>query len=60
MAGDSFWVTDPVWDMDRAHDLIDHFITAFLFSVLKDDPAATEALAPENVTFPGIHYATTA
>ena len=60
MAGDSFWVTDPVWDMDRAHDLIDHFITAFLLTVLKGDPAAAEALAPENVAFPGIQYATTA
>ena len=45
--------------MDRAHDLIDHFITAFLLSVLKRDPAAAEALAPENVTFPGIYYETT-
>ena len=60
MAGDSFWVTDQVWDMDRAHDLIDHFVTAFLLSTLKGDPAATEALSPENVTFPGIQYETTA
>jgi predicted dienelactone hydrolase len=51
--------TDPVWDMARAHDLINHFVTAFLLSVLKGDPDATAALAPDAVQFPGISYETT-
>ena len=46
----------PVWDMDRAHDLINHFTTAFLLSMLKGDAEATAALAPDAVAFPGIEY----
>ena len=46
----------PVWDMDRAHDLINHFTTAFLLSTLKGDADATDALAPDAVSFPGIEY----
>jgi predicted dienelactone hydrolase len=51
---------DPVWDKDRGHDLVDHFVTAFLLAELKDDAEAANALAPENVDFLGIHYETTA
>jgi predicted dienelactone hydrolase len=59
MAQDSFWAcSDAVWDMERAHDLIDHFITAFLLAELKGDPQAAEALALENVSFSGIGYET--
>lgn len=55
------WVCyEPVWDRDRGHDLTNHFITAFLLAELKDDAEAAEALAPENVIFPGIRYETTA
>ena len=55
------WVCfDPVWDKDRSIDLINHFSTAFLLAELKGDAAATAALAPANVTFPGIQYETTA
>lgn len=50
---------DNVWDMDRAHDLTDHFATAFLLAELKGDKEAAKTLAPENVTFPGIKYETT-
>jgi predicted dienelactone hydrolase len=61
MLPDNFWAcADPVWDMDRAHDLICHFTTAFLLAELKGDAEATNALATENVAFPGITYATTA
>ena len=45
--------------MDRAHDLTNHFATAFLLSVLKGDAQAAAALAPEAVQFPGITYETT-
>lgn len=51
--------TDPVWDMNRAHDLINHFATAFLLDTLKGDEAAHAALLPDAVNFPGIEYATT-
>ena len=37
----SFWVcSDAVWDFDRAHDLINHFMTAFLSTELKADTDA--------------------
>jgi predicted dienelactone hydrolase len=47
---------DTVWDKDRAHDLINHFTTAFLLDVLKGDTAAHAALAPDAVSFAGISY----
>jgi predicted dienelactone hydrolase len=50
---------DPVWDMDRAHDLINHFTTAFLLATLKGDTDAAAGLAPDQVQFPGITYETT-
>lgn len=58
-AGMFHTVTDPVWDMARAHDLTDHFVTAFLLAELYDDAEAAAALAPEAVAFPGITYETT-
>lgn len=48
--------SDPIWDMDRAHDLTNHFVTAFMLAELKGDLAAAAALAPESVDFPGIEY----
>ena len=55
-----FWAcADPVWDMDRGHDLTNHFATVFLLAELKGDAEAAAALAPENVSFPGIQYETT-
>jgi predicted dienelactone hydrolase len=53
------WCSEPVWDMDRAHDLTNHFTTAFLLAVLKRDTDAAAALAPDAVSFPGITYETT-
>lgn len=50
---------DPVWDKDRAHDLINHFTTAFLLDVFNSDTEAHSALLAENVSFPGITYETT-
>ena len=40
------YTSDTVWDMDRAHDLTNHFTTAFLLDVLKGDTVAHVALAP--------------
>lgn len=48
--------SDAVWDMDRAHDLINHFTTAFLLAELKQDTDAAAALAPDAVSFTGILY----
>jgi predicted dienelactone hydrolase len=57
MAGVAFeWCSDAVWDMDRVHDLVNHFATAFLLSELKGDAHAAATLASENVSFPGIEY----
>jgi predicted dienelactone hydrolase len=47
---------EPVWDKDRAHDLINHFTTAFLLAELYGDEEARAALAPDAVAFPGIGY----
>ena len=54
--GWSFFCLENVWDMDRAHDLINHFTTAFLLDVLKGDAEAHALLAPDAVQFPGITY----
>ncbi len=60
IAAGYFWVcSDPVWDMARAHDLINHFTTAFLLDVLKGDKEAHKALLPDTVNFVGIAYKTT-
>ncbi len=51
-----YYCADPVWDKDRAHDLVSHFTTAFLLDILKGDADAHAALAAEAVSFPGITY----
>ena len=57
---DAFWsCSDSIWDMDRAHDLTNHFTTAFLLDVLKGDKETHKALLPDAVKFPGIQYTTT-
>lgn len=48
--------TDPVWEMDRAHDLINHFATAFLLAELTGDEEAAAALSADQVNFSGIEY----
>jgi predicted dienelactone hydrolase len=57
--GFAVFCMDSVWDMDRAHDLIDHFTTAFLLAELYGDEEAAAALSPDAVQFPGITYETT-
>lgn len=58
-AGFFFGCSDPVWDQARAHDLINHFTTAFLLAELNGDEEAAVALTPESVTMLGISYTTT-
>ena len=58
--GFAWFCDDPVWDGARSHDLINHFVTAFMLAELKGDADAAAALAPESVDFRGIEYETTA
>ncbi len=48
--------SDAVWDMQRAHDLINHFATTFFLAALKDDVDAAGALAADVVNFVGVGY----
>jgi predicted dienelactone hydrolase len=60
LADISYWYcSDAVWDLDRVHDLTNHFTTAFLLDVLKGDKDAHAALLPDAVNFTGIEYQTT-
>jgi predicted dienelactone hydrolase len=52
-------IEPPVWIANSAHDLINHFTTAFLLDMLKDNQEAHRALLPNAVSFPGITYTTT-
>ena len=51
--------SDPGWDRNYAHNLINHFTTAFLLDTLKGDQSAHEALLPDATLFEGIEYTTT-
>jgi predicted dienelactone hydrolase len=55
MFGDAF----DGWTVERAHDTVNHFTTAFLLDMLKGDTTAHQALLPEAVQFSDIHYTTT-
>jgi len=48
--------SDHVWDMDRAHDLINHFTTAFLAAELLGSDEAAQALKLGVPVFPGVDY----
>lgn len=48
--------SDPVWDMDRAHDLINHMATAFLLATFYGDADAAAALQPDAVDFTEVVY----
>jgi predicted dienelactone hydrolase len=47
---------DPGWDRCYAHNLVNHFTTAFLLAELKQDATAAATLVPEAVDFPGMTY----
>lgn len=56
-ANQGFGVTDRAWDMDEAHDLINHFAAAFLRAVLYQDEPAQAALLPAVASrFEGVLY----
>ncbi len=48
--------SDPGWDREYAHYLVNHFTTAFLLAELKQDTAAAKILAPQAVDFPDLSY----
>ncbi len=50
------YCSDPVWDMGHAHDLAQHFVTAFLLAELTQDMDARTALAPDNINFGDVTY----
>jgi hypothetical protein len=50
---------DPVWDRQRAHDLIEHYTTAFLLDALHQDKDARAALLPGGTQAVGVLYETT-
>ena len=50
------YCSDPVWDMEQAHDLAQHFVTAFLLTELTQHPDALSTLSPDNVNVAGIAY----
>jgi hypothetical protein len=48
--------SDPGWDRNYAHNLVKHFVTAFLLAELKQDAGAAAMLAPDAVEFPDVTY----
>jgi predicted dienelactone hydrolase len=50
------YCSDPIWDMEHAHDLANHFITAFLQTELMENPDARAVLSANDVSFAGITY----
>lgn len=48
--------SDTTWQMDVAHDLIAHFVVAFLQTELAADESAAEALDPLNVDIENVKY----
>jgi predicted dienelactone hydrolase len=48
--------SDQVWDMERAHDLTNHFASAWFLKTLRADPEAASMLAASKVDFAGVNY----
>jgi predicted dienelactone hydrolase len=48
--------SDTDWDREYAHDLVNHFATAFLLAELKQDVHAASELAPSAVDSSGVTY----
>ena len=50
------YCSDPEWDVEQAHNIAQHFVTAFLLAELTQDPDAVNGLSPNNVNFDGTTY----
>ena len=48
--------SDPAWDRDHAHDLVKHYVTAFVLAELGQDEVAAAALTPHDQHFPAVGY----
>jgi predicted dienelactone hydrolase len=48
--------SDSQWNRNHAHQVTQHFVTAFLLAELKNDADAVDALIQEDKVFPGIDY----
>jgi predicted dienelactone hydrolase len=48
--------SDAGWDRDEAHQMIGHYVTAFLLGELTDSQAARAVLAPADQVFPNVDY----
>ena len=48
--------SDPGWDRYEAHDLIRHYVTAFLLAELKHDTRAAAELVGTESAFPQLSY----
>lgn len=52
-----FWgCSDLVWDMDRAHDVINQMATPFFLETLKGDAKAAAAIQNGAINFVGVRY----
>jgi hypothetical protein len=54
-----FVCKDPVWDKQRALDVVHHFSTVFLLDALKGDADARKALLDGVGALEGVEYQTT-
>jgi hypothetical protein len=48
--------SDMDWDREYAHNLVNHFTTAFLLAELNQDVHAAAELAPSAADFSGVTY----
>lgn len=48
--------SDPAWDRDEAHDLVNHYVASFLIAELLGDPEAAAELGPSDQSIPGVGY----
>lgn len=48
--------SDPDWDRSYAHQITQHFTTAFLLAELKGDQDAARYLSPDSESFPGTSF----
>ena len=48
--------SDPAWDRTQGHEIVKHYVTAFLLSELNDDQAAAAALSPDVQESPNVSY----
>jgi predicted dienelactone hydrolase len=48
--------TNPGWDRNEVHDVVNHYVAAFLLAELRADRGAAEALEPANQNVPRTTY----